>query len=136
MGIRSISSTAPSLGFAQPPPGGSGARRPVTEDPSVLSSLTWGDREIIAVMFGADILSTGRDADGTLVGVPPFVWLVAEDRRSGRLSVGSEITSSYLQAIWDAPVNPLTQPLTERSLAAALVFLGQRSQGATVDVRA
>jgi len=132
MSIRSISSTAPGLGFAQPPPSGSGTRRPVTEDPSVLSSLTWGDREIIAVMFGADILSTGRDADGTLVGVPPFVWLVAEDRRSGRLSVGSEITSSYLQAIWDMPVNPLT----ERSLAAALVFLGRRPQGATVDVRA
>ena len=132
MSIRSISSTAPGLGFARPRPGGPGVRRPVTGDPSVLSSLSWGDREIIGAMFGTDILTTGRDGEGELVGVPPFVWLVIEDRRSGRLPVGSEITSSYLQTLRDTAADPFT----EQHLAAALAFLGQRHQGATVDIRA
>jgi hypothetical protein len=135
MSIPSISSTAPGLGFARPRPGGPGARRPVTGDPSGLSSLSWGDREIIGAMFGAEVLSTGRDDDGELVGVPAFVWLVLEDRRSGRLPVGSEITSSYLQALQDT-ADPYHAPFSEQSLAAALAFLGQRKQGATVDIRA
>jgi hypothetical protein len=139
--IRSISSLAPGLGYARPYPGGSGARRPVHQDPSVLSALSWGDREIIAAMFGADILTTGHDRDGVQVGVPAFVWLVADDRHNGRLPAGSEITSSYLQAIWDRHTidvdrHSAPNPLTESTFAAARGHLAGRPQGATVDVRA
>lgn len=137
MSIRSISRTTPGLGFAPPRPGGAGVRRPVTEDPSVLSSLTWGDREIIGAMYGPDILTTGRDRDGEPVGIPAFVWLVIEDRRSGRLAAGSEITTGYLQAIWTSTANNgSVNPLTEPTLAAGLAFIGRRQAGATVDIRA
>jgi len=112
----------------------------VTPDPSGLVTLTWGDREIIGAMFGADVLTTGRDAQGELIGIPPFVWLVIEDRRSGRLAVGSEITSSYLAALRDSTTGPFggppTEPFSAQQLDAALAFLGRRKQGATVDIRA
>jgi|1186.fasta_scaffold130640_3 hypothetical protein len=133
MTIRSISSTAPGLGFGRPRPGAPGARRPAGSDPSALSALTWSDREIIGTMFGADVLTTGRDGQGEPVGVPAFAWLVIEDRRSGRLPGGSEITSSYLQAIRDSEGFTL---FTATALDAALDLLGQRKQGATVDLRA
>ena len=141
MSIRAISSTTPGLGYGQPQPGGPGVRRPATADPSGLSRLTWEDRELIGAMFGPDLLISGRDDDGEPVGVPAFVVLVIEDRRSGRLPVGSEITSSYLQAIWDRhtlSAGPWTpkNPLTEATLEAALAFLQHRGQGATVDIRA
>ena len=132
MSIRSISSTTPGLGFAPPRPGGSSTRRPATEDPIGLATLTWGDREIIGAMFGPDILSTGRDESGDPVGVPAFAWLVIEDRRTGRLAAGSEITTGYLDAVRATPGNPLT----EENLAAGLAFIGQRQAGATVDIRA
>jgi len=60
---------------------------------------------------------------------------VVEDRRTGRLPAGSEITSSYLHAVRAGyPVE--ANPLTEQTLAAALAFLARRGQGATVDIRA
>jgi hypothetical protein len=132
MSIRSISSTTPGLGFAPPRPGGSGARRPATEDPSLLSTLTWGDREIIEAMYGPGILTTGRDADGEPVGVPAFVRVVSEDRRSGRLPVGIEITTGYLESI--AAASP--DLLTAARAAAGLAFIGRRQAGVTVDIRA
>jgi hypothetical protein len=135
--IRSISRLEPGLGFAQPQSGGFAQRRPHPGDPAGLSLLSWEDREIIAAMFGSEILGTGRDADGVQVGVPAFVWLVIEDRRSGRLPVGSEITSSYLQAVrdrQDGAAGP--EPLPDQALAAALAFLTRRAQGAAVDLRA
>jgi hypothetical protein len=130
MSIRAISSTTPGLGYGTPHPGGPGVRRPVVEDPSGLSRLTWEDRELVGAMFGPDRLATGRDDD-----LPAFVWLVVEDRRTGRLPAGSEITSSYLHAVRAGyPVE--ANPLTEQTLAAALAFLARRGQGATVDIRA
>jgi hypothetical protein len=131
MSIRSISSTAPGLGFAPPRSGGPAPRRPMSEDSSVLSALTWGDREIIGAMFGPEAL-TRRDELGEPHGLPPFVWLVTEDRRTGRLPAGSEITTSYLNAVWSMS----STPLTEQTLAAGLAFIGQRQAGATVDIRA
>ena len=141
MSIRSISSTSPGLGYGQPPPGGPGGRRPVGDDPSGLSILTWEDRELAMAVYGPDVLNTGRVGEGDQIGVPPFVWRLTDDRRSGRLPLGSEVTRGYLQAIWagqspGAGPPTLTDPLTERTLAAALEFLGRRGQGATVDVRA
>lgn len=137
MSIRSISSAGPGLGFARPRPGTAGGRRAVAEERSALSYLTAGDREVIAAMFGPDLLSTGRDAGGAYVGVPALVWLVSEDRRTGRLPVGSEICGSYLRAIRDGH-SPDEGPavLTEHALTAALAFLARRPQGATIDVRA
>jgi hypothetical protein len=130
MSIRSISSTAPGLGFARPRPGAPGTRRRTPADSSVLSALSWGDREVIAAMFGSDVMTLGRDADGQ-AGIPPFVWQVIEDRRSGHLPAGTEITSGYLQALGSG-----SALLTEQALAAGLTFLGQRRQGATLDIRA
>lgn len=136
MSIRSISSSTPGLGLpAYARPGG--GRRGPTRDPSILSLLTAEDRDLAAAVFGRQILTEGVDGDGRTVGVPVFVWLVAEDRRDGRLPAGSEITRTYLrefdQRRRDDPGPPA---LTPEQTSAAATFLGRRWQGATVDIRA
>jgi hypothetical protein len=141
MSIHSVGSAAPAQGFTQPQPREYGGHRPVTDDGGEPPWLTAEDREVVAAMFGPDLLATGRDRDGTLVGVPPFVRLLTQDRRTGRLPVGSEITSTYLEAVlrrhpFVAGTRTAPNPLPDRELAAALAFLSRRRQGATVDVRA
>jgi hypothetical protein len=143
MSIHSIGNALPTHGFAQPQPREYSGRRSVsvTDDGAEPSWLTAEDREVVAAMFGPDLLTTGRDVNGEFVGVPPFVHLLTQDRRTGRLPIGSEVTSSYLEAVLQRHVLDIgariaPNPLPDRELAAALRFLQRRRQGATVDVRA
>jgi hypothetical protein len=119
-------------------------RRAGPADPSALSYLTAGDRDLISAMFGPQVLlgagPAGRGRGG-LVGVPEFVVILIEDRQSGRLPVGIEVTSRYLQGVWDqypsfAGRGTISTPLTKKNLADGLYFLGRRSRGGAVDVRA
>jgi len=116
-------------------------RRAAVADPSAVSYLTAGDRDLISAMFGPDVTVTGFDAHGKPVQPPKFVALLIADRKTGRLPAGVEVTSPYLQGIWDQHTNSslfggVSGPLTEKNLADGLAFLSQRSQGATVDIRA
>jgi len=133
----------PADGQADHRPARSDLPRPAGSDLaglSGLSSLTAGDRDIIAAMFGPLAL-TGSDSDGVSGEATGFVAILVADRTTGRLPAGVEVTSSYLQGVWDAFPNyagpgSLARPLTKKNLADGLYFLGRRSHGAMVDVRA
>jgi hypothetical protein len=139
MSIGSIGSPAFSYSSTPLPIDAQPERRAGSPDPSVMSYLTAGDRELISVMFGPSALATGFDPHGQPVKVPDFAAILIGDRKSGTLPIGVEVTSPYLQSIWDA--SPAARgansgPLTRKNLVDGLAFLGRRSQGATVDVRA
>jgi hypothetical protein len=107
-------------------------------DPSPLSYLTSGDRDLISAMFGPDALNNGSDGSGKPVAIPAFVVILIVDRRSGLLPAGVEVTRTYLRSMWDHFANStgsVGNPLTRKNLTDGLEFLGRRSHGSLVDLR-
>lgn len=60
-----------------------------------LSHLTDGDRALVNAAFGLTLGPDGADAEGRSL-APVSVWIMAEDRASGRLPAGQPITAAYL----------------------------------------
>ena len=81
-----------------------------------------------------DLIATPLGARHGLAnpGPDPLAWLVIEDRRSGRLPAGSEITSSYLQAIRDTEGFAL---FTATAVLLAVTELGGAVAGVLYAVR-
>jgi hypothetical protein len=74
------------------------------------------------------------------VAVPQFVLDLIDDRRSGVLPVGTEITSSYVQNQYDAYLaatgtSGVQAPLTQDDVQAAQDYFDRRVTGAAVDVQ-
>jgi hypothetical protein len=116
-------------------------RRSGAVEPSAWSYLTANDRELITAIFGPEALASGYDDQGKPVEIPKFAVVLIDHRKSGQLTSGVEVTSTYLQGMWDRyesqPAgSPDANPLSAQNLADGLDFLGRRSQGGAVDLRA
>lgn len=115
-----------------------GDRHPVTPDLRGISYLTAGDRDLLTALFGPGVLLLAN----TLIeryGTPQFMLDVIADRKDGQLPVGTELTSTYVQARFDAHANldgSLAHPLTERNLVDARAYFDNRLQGSAIDLQA
>jgi hypothetical protein len=112
-----------------------------TAELSAWSYLTSGDRDLITAIYGSDALAQGFDQRGKPVELPKFAAVLIDDRKSGRLAAGVEVSSTYLQSIWDRYENPAgaalgDNPLTAQNLTDGLDFLSRQTQGGAVDLRA
>lgn len=113
-------------------------RRSAAEDASDLQYLTAGDWDLLTALYGPDILTVaGTAAEGP--GTPQFLLDVIADRKDGLLPIGTELTSTYVQAKFDSHVDlngTVTNPLTEQNLADANAYFHDRVQGAAIDLQA
>ena len=103
-----------------------------------LSSLTAGDREFLTALYGPQVLAIGNRA-AERAAAPQLLLDLVTDRQDGRLPIGSEVTSTYVRARFDAHVDlngTVTNPLTEKNLADALTYFSDRVQGAAIDLQA
>jgi len=109
-------------------------RRSRAGEPTDLASLTAADRDLLTALYGPGILTNPEAA-----GPPQFLLDVIADRKSGQLPLGTELTSTYVQARFNAQVDlngTVANPLTEKNLADAQEFFNDRVQGATIDLQA
>jgi hypothetical protein len=113
-------------------------RHPSAQQSNGIGYLTAGDREFLTALYGSAVLavpSTSAERFGT----PQFLLDVIADRKNGNLPIGTELTSSYVQARFDAHVDlngTLTNPLTEQNLHDAQIYFNDRVQGAAIDLKA
>jgi len=113
-------------------------RHATARQPSDLAYLTAGDRDFLTAVYGPGVLV----AAGTAVerfGTPQFLLDVIADRKDGQLPIGTELTSTYVQARYQAHVDlngMVTNPLTERNLLDAQAYFDHRIQGAAIDLQA
>ena len=113
-------------------------RRSAVEDASDLQYLTAGDRDFLTALYGPDILTVAGTVAERLT-TPQFLLDVIADRKDGQLPIGTELTSTYVQAKFDAHVDlngTVRNPLTEQNLADASAYFNDRVQGATIDLQA
>jgi hypothetical protein len=64
---------------------------------------------------------------------------VIADRKDGQLPIGTELTSTYVHARYQAHLalnGAVSNPLTERNLLDAQAYFNDRLQGATIDLQA
>lgn len=103
------------------------------------ASLTAGDRDFLGFLYGPDVLNTlginGQSGSET----PQFLLDVLNDRQTGVLPAGTEITSSYIEARYDAYLSAtgayaVSNPLTATDLEIAQDYFDRRSAGAAVDL--
>ncbi len=105
---------------------------------SGLTYLTAADREFLTAIYGPAVLTIAA-TDTEQVRTPQFLLDVIEDRMAGRLPIGTELTSTYVHARFDAHADlkgMIAHPLTERNLLDAQTFFNRRVQGAAIDVQA
>jgi hypothetical protein len=112
-------------------------RRSPADDVSDLQYLSAGDREFLAALYGPGILAT--DPAAGRFETPQFLLDVIADRKDGLLPLGTELTSTYVQAKFDRHVDlngTVTNPLTEQNLLDAQAYFNDRVQGAAIDLKA
>ena len=115
-----------------------GHRHSVAQEVGDLAYLTAGDRDFFTAVYGPGVL-TVASTRAERFGTPQFLLDVMADRKDGQLPIGTELTSIYVQARFDAHVDlngTVTNPLTERNLLDAQAYFNDRIQGAAIDLQA
>jgi hypothetical protein len=128
------SNTTPLIELVQVFQMGATERQPVPHDPTGIAALTAGDRDLLTALYGPEVLTPT-----SILETPQFMVDVIADRMSGRLPEGTELTSTYVQARFDAYADlngTVRNPLTEQNLLDARIFFFDRVQGAAIDLKA
>jgi hypothetical protein len=130
LSIRSVDDLAPAFS-ATPLTIDNHEHRPGPATLSGLSYLTSGDRDLVVAMFGWQTLAMIHNPNGSPAEAARFIALLVNDRRSGGLPVGVEVTGRYLQAVWDqypsyAGRGSVVRLLTRKNLVDGLFFLSRR----------
>ena len=110
------------------------------QDLSGISYLTAADREFLTYLYGPELLTDPALSVSARVGTPQFMLDLIDDRRTGALPVGTEITQQYVEGRYDTYVattglTPVSNPLTTRDLQAAQDYFDTRVTGAALDVQ-
>jgi hypothetical protein len=126
-------------------------RRLYARDQYDVNVLTAGDREFLSAVFGPKIVTIEdlaqaqglAEADDRAqverIQANQFIADLIADRQSGALPIGTELTSTYVQAKFDEYVDlngTVTNPLTEQNLIDARSYFNDRVQGAAIDLKA
>jgi hypothetical protein len=132
------SNSTPLLELLQVFQTGQSHRHPGAPEDSGIARLTAGDRDFFTAVYGPGVLtvaSTGAERFGT----PQFLLDVIADRKDGQLPIGTELTSTYVHARYQAHLDlnrAVTNPLTEQNLLDAQMYFNDRVQGAAIDLQA
>lgn len=126
-------------------------RRLLARDRYDVNVLTVADREFLGAVFGPKIITIQdlSQAQGLAkaddraqverIHANQFVADLIADRQNGHLPAGTELTSTYVQAKFDAHVDlngTVTNPLTEQNMIDARNYFQDRVQGAAIDLQA
>ena len=117
---------------------GQSQRHPIAQEASDIAHLTAGDRDFLTAVYGPGVL-TVASTSAERFGTPQFLLDVIADRKDGQLPIGTELTSTYVHARYQAHLDlngTVSHPLTERNLLDAQAYFHGRIQGATIDLQA
>jgi hypothetical protein len=119
------------------------ASQSAVQDLNGISFLTAGDRDFLDYLYGPQMLQNlgVTPAAQAQTQTPQFLLDLIDDRRSGVLPIGTEITSTYVRNQYDVYLAatgtaPVPAPLTANDLQASQDYFDRRVSGAALDLQA